>query len=162
METACTPCSWFYFCFTLEIIEVAIRPRPNPARIDPTNARADAFRKKNPIPMPISNPPPMAHVLLSPFSFVLSILEASRPMCSLVVQACLSEHPTGLRISSKTGGKLTCRRACLLQPLGFAGADDFAQIPHRPVDDVAIDKKKCTQGLVLSRSADLLLDRQVS
>ena len=40
-------------------------PRPSPPIMDPTNAIADSWRKKNPIPNPKSNPPPIAQVLLS-------------------------------------------------------------------------------------------------
>ena len=87
-----TPCSWFYFFFMLESMEVTIRPRPNPASIDPTNANADAFKKKNPTPKPISKPPPIAHVLLSFFSFVLPIIEASPPICLISVQTLFVPH----------------------------------------------------------------------
>ena len=42
-------------------------PLPNPANIDPTNAKGAFCMKKNPTPIPISKPPPIAHVLLSFF-----------------------------------------------------------------------------------------------
>jgi hypothetical protein len=56
-----------YYPFPPEIIEVITRPSPNPARMQPTNAKGDTCRKKNPIPRPRSNLPPIAHVLLSSF-----------------------------------------------------------------------------------------------
>ena len=66
----------FYYCsFLLEIIEVITRPRPNPNNVDPTNAKGDCCKKKNPAPMPISVPPPIAHVLLSSFLSVMPFSE---------------------------------------------------------------------------------------
>jgi hypothetical protein len=57
-----------YSClFPPEMNDVTINPNPNPAIMQPTNAKADALRKKNPIPRPRSKPPPIAHVLLSSF-----------------------------------------------------------------------------------------------
>jgi hypothetical protein len=46
---------------------------PNPKIIDPTKYRGAAGRKKNPTPVPIITPPPIAQVLLS--SFLLDIDE---------------------------------------------------------------------------------------
>ena len=61
--------------FLDEIIEVMISPKPNPAKIDPTNPMAgEELRKKNPIPIPIMMPPPMAHVLLSSFFCVMTLI----------------------------------------------------------------------------------------
>jgi hypothetical protein len=57
-------------------MEVKIRPKPNPASKDPTNARGDAFRKKNPTPKPKSKPPPVAQSLLSSFDFIIIIYSA--------------------------------------------------------------------------------------
>ena len=48
-------------------MEVTKSPRPIPAIMDPTKARAEVCKKKNPTPKPKSNPPPIAHVLLSSF-----------------------------------------------------------------------------------------------
>jgi hypothetical protein len=55
----------------LEIMAVITRPRPNPTNVDPTNAIGDSRTKKNPTPIPISKHPPIAHVLLSFFLFVM-------------------------------------------------------------------------------------------
>ena len=58
-----------------------MRPRPKPAMILPTNAKADVCRKKNPTPSPTNKPPPIAHVLLSVLFlsiFVTFLFEAMR------------------------------------------------------------------------------------
>lgn len=60
-----------YQLFNEEIIDVIIKPRPSPAIMQPTNINTDLGRKKNPTPKPKSNPPPIAHVLLSSFTLVL-------------------------------------------------------------------------------------------
>jgi hypothetical protein len=44
-----------------------ISPTPKPASSDPTKASVFALKKKNPIPMPKSKPPPVAQSLLSSF-----------------------------------------------------------------------------------------------
>ena len=54
-----------------------MRPRPNPAKVHPTNAKGDCCKKKNPTPMPMSMPPPVAHVLLSSLLCAFSILLTS-------------------------------------------------------------------------------------
>ena len=63
----------YFPSFALESMELIIRPRHGSAMIEPTNARVDAYRKKNLTPKPISIPPPIAHVLLLSFLFALSI-----------------------------------------------------------------------------------------
>jgi len=57
--------------FLFDIMDVINSPIPNPISIDPTNARGDLSKKKNPTPIPIITPPPIAHVLLSSFLFVI-------------------------------------------------------------------------------------------
>ena len=57
--------------FSLESKEVITRPEPIPMRIDATKNRADVLRNMNPTPIPISVVPPMTHVLLSSFLFIL-------------------------------------------------------------------------------------------
>jgi hypothetical protein len=57
----------------LDIMEVMIRPNPNPPKIDPTKARGDSGKKKNPIPRPKSKPPPTAQLLLSSFFSVMPL-----------------------------------------------------------------------------------------
>ena len=54
-----------------EIKGANTRPAPIPIRIDATNIRADVLRNMNPTPRPISVVPPIIHVLLSFFLFIL-------------------------------------------------------------------------------------------
>jgi len=56
-----------YYRVLADIRAVITRPMPNPAIMDPTNAKGAFGKKKNPTPIPIRTPPPIAQVLLSFF-----------------------------------------------------------------------------------------------
>jgi hypothetical protein len=49
-------------------MELTTRPMPNPDIREPTKYSGDRGKKKNPTPIPIITPPPIAQVLLSSFS----------------------------------------------------------------------------------------------
>jgi hypothetical protein len=72
-ENVCLSDQFYLSLLSLEIIAVNSSPMPNPTSMHPTKASGFVFKKKNPTPIPISNPPPIAHELLSSFLFILSI-----------------------------------------------------------------------------------------
>jgi hypothetical protein len=62
----------------LEMNEVIINPKPKPPIIHPTNTSGEVLRKKNPMPIPNSRPPPIAQELLSVvFGIIENLLEIS-------------------------------------------------------------------------------------
>ena len=61
----------YFSRFLIEIKDAITRPTPIPMRIEATNIRADVLRNMNPTPSPISVVPPMTHVLLSSFLFII-------------------------------------------------------------------------------------------
>jgi len=103
MTTTCPPHSYSSYRFTAEMIEVTIRPRPRPSSVHPTKMRADCCRKKNPTPMPMSTPPPMAQELLS---FSLLARPPPVPFGSMVVDTYLPVYLTaGASVAAERRGR---------------------------------------------------------